>query len=341
MLLIDGDLYVYKAGFAHRKHEQGFKLINRNNQEEVDLGKLSHTSAIQHLKDKGYKNTEWKLTPYYEPVELGYVLGNLKESLNGLMSQFGGNPPYEMYLTSTDKSNFRYNIATITPYKGSRARCIKCYSKTSSRYESIDDNFMGIGALKQIVVSCSLCGDIPKEQTQAERPYYYDEIREYLIKHWGAVVIYGQEADDELGIRATEIRSKGDNCTMVHVDKDIDNVPGSHYNPNKGETYYLTEEESLRHFYTQFLLGDNVDNIPGVNGAGPIAAKKLLEGCITPEDYEEVILAIYQGETFSIPRFKNNMELNQEEAFNRLQEIGQLLWIRRKENEMWKPTIIR
>lgn len=343
MLIIDGDLFVYKAGFAHRKKELGFKLVNKeSNDTVIDLGNLTQTEAVKAAKERGISSNDWHLTPYYEPIELSHVLGNLKHTLTQLMENFD-NIPYELYLTSTDHSNYRYNIATITPYKGSRSRCTACYSKTTARYDDVIPDFMGIGALKQVVLNCPHCGDIPKEQTKSERPYYFEEIREYMINQWGAIVVEGEEADDVVSYRSIELTDEGLTPIMVHIDKDINNTQGWHFNPDTKEGYYINPTMAMRNFYSQVLLGDKIDCIPGVNGCGPKTIDIVFQYCDNPLEYEEVILNIFQGEHYDIPRFSkaHSMCLTKQEAWTRLREIGQLLHIRQSRGEMWQPVTER
>lgn len=40
------------------------------------------------------------------------------------------------------------------------------------------------------------------------RPVYLQDVREYLVVRWGAVVSDGIEADDNLGIRQTQLRKE-------------------------------------------------------------------------------------------------------------------------------------
>jgi len=94
------------------------------------------------------------------------------------------------------------------------------------------------------------------------KPSYYNEIRQYLVDEWGAE--YGDyiEADDLCGIYQ-------DKTTIISsIDKDLDTIPGWHYNPNKKIEYYLSKVEALRNLYGQWLTGDTADNIPGSSTHG-------------------------------------------------------------------------
>ncbi len=331
ILIIDGDLLVYKAGFAHRAKELAFKLTNRTTAQEVDLGHISQSVALKQARELGYSKEEWKLSPYYEPEPLQYVLGNLRTMIMGILNDLKSDQ-YEIYLTSTDRSNYRYDIATIQPYKGSRARCIICYSKTSADFNSD----------KETILKCPECGIIDSALTASDRPYYFNEIRDYLVENWHAQVISGEEADDAVGIRYTHCTKYYSEPILVHIDKDINNVPGVHYNPDTKTMYLVSQAEATHHFYSQILIGDKIDNIPGVPGCGPQTAEKILKHCNTPEQYEDTIMDVFKGKHFDITRFNklHKMSLSSDDAYQRLREVGQLLWIRQKSGELWEPRPI-
>lgn len=154
-----------------------------------------------------------------------------------------------------------------------------------------------------------------KGQRKNEKPVHYDALRDYLQSNWGFKMETEQEADDAIGIRATELQGKGLICS---IDKDLDNIPGPHYNFVKGLRYDVTVETATRNFYRQILTGDRIDNVEGLRGIGPVKADRLLgEGSNPVELYERVVKA-YDGDT------------------ERVVENGQLLWIRTKPDEIWQ-----
>ncbi len=150
----------------------------------------------------------------------------------------------------------------------------------------------------------------------AARPIHLPRLREYLHTAWDFRVVNGQEADDAIGIHATSLRDKS---VIVTIDKDLDMIPGYHYNPVKKESYYIDDKEAIKNFYRQILTGDKVDNIEGLRGIGPKKADKILAEAETELKMYEAVLKAYD----------NNQE--------RVIENGQLLWIRRQEDELWQP----
>lgn len=66
----------------------------------------------------------------------------------------------------------------------------------------------------------------------AVRPTHHKAIRSYLEERYGAQTAVGEEADDALGIGMTEHPES----VLVSFDKDLLQVPGTHYN-------WVTKEE--------------------------------------------------------------------------------------------------
>jgi len=158
---------------------------------------------------------------------------------------------------------------------------------------------------------------VPYKGNRAElkKPVHLQSLRQHLMDEWDAKVAQGQEADDAIAIRATEL---GDEAIIVSLDKDFDQVQGWHYNFVKHDMYYVTAEEGLLNFYMQFLTGDRIDNIIGVKGIGPVKARKLLSGLSqVPSKLWQTVVE-YLGE-------------------ERALENGRLLYLRRKEGEIWNP----
>ena len=113
------------------------------------------------------------------------------------------------------------------------------------------------------------------------KPILYNEIRQYLIEHRGAQVVYDMETDDELAVFQTHNNATGRKSMIVGVDKDLLQVPGWHMNPNKG-FMQITPERGLQRLYAQAAEGDTVDNIGGCYKVGKVTARKTF-GCMTDE----------------------------------------------------------
>jgi len=155
------------------------------------------------------------------------------------------------------------------------------------------------------------------------KPKYLQAVRDYLVYAWGAEIVEGREADDALG--CMQYAAKDKSTCIVSVDKDLRGIPGWHLDPVKEAHYYVTLEEANYFFYTQLLTGDRVDNIKGLEGVGPKKAEKLLENLKTPLQLYNACRAAYTGK-YGLDGDKF------------LEETASLLWIQRKEGELWtKP----
>ena len=147
------------------------------------------------------------------------------------------------------------------------------------------------------------------------KPKYYKEIREYLKDAYGAQVVDGQEADDEIGIAQWKA---GKETCIVSIDKDLDMIPGYHYNWVRDHFYYVSLDEANYNFYHQLLVGDRTDNIPGIDGIGPVKASRALGD--VGKDLEYYARVVRE-------EYKRQYESKWEDA---LQEVAQLIWIRRE-----------
>lgn len=154
------------------------------------------------------------------------------------------------------------------------------------------------------------------------RPVHFKAIREHLCSRWDARDTAGQEADDAIGIDM----HANPGSISVSIDKDLLQLPGRHYNwVDKSERVISTREASLN-FYTQVLAGDPTDNVPGIEGIGPMKARKLLKIAKGPKDAWDLCLDAYKreygedGEIYAI-------------------ETAKLVYIRRKPEETWSVPV--
>lgn len=135
-----------------------------------------------------------------------------------------------------------------------------------------------------------------KGNRPGDKPKYYDFIRDYLIRDWGFQWVRNQEADDALGIAAFTKWEKGDKDYVIcTIDKDLDMIPGPHYNFVKKHHFDVDEREGMLSFYCQILSGDRVDNIIGIRGIGPAKARARLIDCGTEVELFEQCVKEYEG----------------------------------------------
>lgn len=163
------------------------------------------------------------------------------------------------------------------------------------------------------------------------KPKHLADLREHFIDKHDAIVVDGMEADDALVEWLTD--PEGTNRTIATADKDLNMVPGIHYNPNKMETDFVTPIEGMRFFFTQLLTGDSTDNIPGLYKlTGQKATKKIkepLHSTTSPTEMLDYVAYVY----------KEHSGESEETVANWLDEIGSLLWIRQYGLPDWRMLL--
>ena len=85
------------------------------------------------------------------------------------------------------------------------------------------------------------------------------------------------EADDYISIYQYEAIDQEVSSVICHIDKDLNMIPGWHYNFTKKDFYYISPPESFTFMCRQLLAGDmSSDNIPGLKGVADSTAAKIL-----------------------------------------------------------------
>lgn len=214
-----------------------------------------------------------------------------------------------VYLTGS--SNFRHDIAKTKPYKGTRKK---------------------------------------------EKPFHYKNLRAYLKHKYNVVEVEGLEADDLMVIEQTKRLHKLD-TVICSRDKDLRIGEGMHFGWETGvspqfgplrvsrlgdlrfdmrtklnkageevEYVHSVKGEGLKFFYAQLIMGDAVDNIPGLPRGGKETVKAVLEGLETEQELFEAVKGLY------IRRFEDDWE-------EHMLEMGSLLWMVNELDEEGKPVM--
>ena len=237
-------------------------------------------------------------------IPLAWVQGRLQGRLDRILDAVNATS-YQLYLTTSDKSNFRYEVATIQPYKGNRVN--------------------------------------------KEKPRFYQEIRNFIKDHRDGIEISGREADDAMceaqwynvqcarrfigcGIKGAHIDLEElqtfSTTVICSRDKDLRMREGWHYSwPISGQLekpmYWVTEIEGLKWFYSQMLMGDSTDHIPGLFGVGK--SSSLIKHLNKLDN--ELELYTYVHYQYS-KRFGTY-------ALTFLEENARLLYMLKREGEVW------
>lgn len=181
----------------------------------------------------------------------------------------------------------------------------------------------------------------------AEKPFYYQDIKDYLIRVHEAELIEGMEADDAVGIRQW---SKPDKSTcIVGQDKDLICIPGHHYDPVTERYFYVTLAEANRWYWEQVLTGDRTDNILGCavidhttykSGAKKGMPRSVRKGVGTLE--AAAILDATDGSWQAMQDAvrKAYDRVRPQDAYNSFRENATLVWIQRNEGLNFDGTPI-
>ena len=174
--------------------------------------------------------------------------------------------------------------------------------------------------------------DYKGNRKSTDKPRHFAEIKEYMVETLGAIVVEGEEADDAMGYGAVQ-----DGDGIATLDKDLDGVPGWHYNWRKKEVYMVSPEDADRFFYKQMLTGDATDNIPGLyRMTGRKVSKKMyepFEEMDNPADMYAHVRQIYSDAYDSVGMCLDEKD---EVIDGWLLRIARCLWIRRAPGEMWE-----
>ena len=289
-ILIEADELVY--AYACSAEKIAYKLVFTKTNTEVDLGVgITRTEIIKRGEAKGFKEDEhYNIVMYKVAEPVSHAIHGLKTKITQLQEI---NKNIKFYLSPSDGSNFRFKVAKRLPYKGNRFICGKCGRSCSGVFQG-----------DAVVVTCPKHGE--GVEYSKSKPTHYEEVRNYLIKHWDATEVTGYEADDALGM----YRKEGD--ILAHIDKDINQVPGKHLNWKTLEEYEVSYDEGIRFFLKQCLTGDKTDNIPGCPkttkgpkpAIGAAGAEKILSKCNSPKELLEAVIGAYRavyGDSYLAP----------------------------------------
>ena len=158
--------------------------------------------------------------------------------------------------------------------------------------------------------------DYKGNRKHTDKPQYLNVTRDHLTESYGAITSFGEEADDLI---AKEAAALDYHCVVASIDKDMLQIPCTHYNFGKGVWSKVEPFQGAKFFYTQILTGDRADNIIGIHGVGPVKADKLLSECNTEQSLWEAVVKAYNGDT------------------ERVLENARLLWLRRYDGQLWEP----
>ena len=114
---------------------------------------------------------------------------------------------------------------------------------------------------------------------KSRKPVVFFALKEYVRETYRTFEYPQLEADDVCGmLMGRKLWRTRFDRVLVSTDKDLLQIPGLHYNPNKPEegiTEVSEEDGDYNHLF-QALTGDLVDGYSGCPGVGPKTAQKIL-----------------------------------------------------------------
>lgn len=125
---------------------------------------------------------------------------------------------------------------------------------------------------------------------EVRRPIVLEDLKQHLLTEYAAKTKPSLEADDILGIWATNPKLVRGEKIIVTIDKDLRTVPGLHWNPLKDDegVVEVSRAEADRNHLYQTLMGDIVDGFSGCPGIGSTKAARHLDGKIAVRSYQHV-----------------------------------------------------
>jgi DNA polymerase I len=119
-----------------------------------------------------------------------------------------------------------------------------------------------------------------KGHRNRKKPCGYKRLLNWCAEYYEVIIVDGLEADDAIGIFATNPIEQDYDHVIVSPDKDMKQIPGSLYNL-KDPVSETTLEEADKWFFMQVMSGDQTDGYAGVPGIGLKKAAAILEeqGC--------------------------------------------------------------
>ena len=246
-----------------------------------------------------------------------------------------------------DVDTMLYRVGYCNPAPETAAfACSRLQASITTALYKIVDTFGGLGVSPEYVLMFLTKPDglgryrdkfnhkssYKENRSKAPPPVFMEEMRDFInteyVTHNAPSSQY--EADDAISWFGWDCYTKGESCVIAGVDKDLNQIPGNHYDYGNGRSYHVGEEAANRFFFQQLLTGDTADNIPGIKGIGVKRANTILSKGANPEEWWDTVLEVY---TNKMPH------LSADDIANLLYERGNKLWIQRYEGQTWYPPI--
>ena len=135
-----------------------------------------------------------------------------------------------------------------------------------------------------------------KANRKTEKPEFYKDVCDYAIEHYDLYQPRKEEADDLVARLWRQLTDIGEKVIIVSIDKDYKQLPCLlyDYHYKRDGLYQISEEEALRNFFTQMIVGDTADNVNYLKGYGPKKAESILEGADSVYKYTRRVYTLFK-----------------------------------------------
>lgn len=127
--------------------------------------------------------------------------------------------------------------------------------------------------------------------TRKDDPSFYEgkiedmaETVRVVMNSHPTLIFNDLEADDILCFLQTK------DTFIYSNDKDLKQIPGTHYDFDKRNLVDISEEEAFRNLCYQMIVGDTVDCIPGLRGYGPKKAQAIMDKTLTKQLLNRILI---------------------------------------------------
>ncbi len=150
--------------------------------------------------------------------------------------------------------------------------------------------------------------DYKANRKNTVKPKWLSSCVNQLVEQESATFVEGLEGDDLLGLWSNYYSDEYE-TVIISTDKDLRQLPGLYYNPDQNRLVRCSRKGNIKlynsksgkklighgfkWFCAQVLMGDRVDNIPGLKGYGPVKVYNLLKGKKFIKDMYKTMLEEY------------------------------------------------
>lgn len=261
---------------------------------------------------------------------------------------------YQQYVIQTFDKVYEYKewLASINKEKENFLRISRTVMSPLSHALHVIDGMMKdmIKIVEPEQVMVLLTGEVnfrddvaklrPYKETRRDKPkpVYLPAARQYLIDKYNAVIVEGCEADDMCGIVADQCVRDSEPYVIAHVDKDLNSIPGLHYNYDKKTWYNISVQQASYWFFVQVLAGDSTDCIPGLYKVGEVGARKILGKAQSYDTMLAKVQEAYHKKFVSESKKPEQRYAAYKTSDELLLEMARLIHMQRYVGEMWTPN---